>query len=477
MTKDSSDPVEADPAQPFRPIGPATGDRARTVTVVGLGKIGLPLAVQFAGAGFRVLGADVDATVVDQVNRAVEPFPGEADLGRRLRDVVAAGHLLATTDTAAAVRESATVVVVVPLVVDEQANPDFTIVDAATSAVAAGLGPGTLVIYETTLPVGTTRTRLAPALADRSGRTPGDDLFVAMSPERVYSGRIFADLARYPKLVGGLDEASTARAVAFYRQALSFDDRDDLARANGVWAVGPPDAAEFVKLAETTYRDVNIALANTFAVYADALGIDFGLVADAANSQPFSHLHRPGVAVGGHCIPVYPRLYLAGDPAARLVETAREVNEGMPAHVVGLLADRLQAQGRALTGSRVVVLGAAYRGGVRETFLSGAFPLVHRLAELGARPLVHDPLYSEAELRAYGCEPYHLGEPADAAIVQADHALYARITAGDLPGIRAIVDGRGVTDPRGWQDVDYTVVGRADAGSRPGPAQPGGTPS
>lgn len=452
-------------------------ERSATVTVVGLGKIGLPLAVQFAGAGFRVIGADINPKVVDQVNRAEEPFPGEADLARRLDEVVEAGSLHATTDTVSAVRESGIVVIVVPLVVDAQARPDFSIVDAATASVAEGLAPDTLVIYETTLPVGTTRLRLAPALAEGSGLTLGEDLFVVMSPERVYSGRIFADLCHYPKLVGGLDDASTARALDFYRQALTFDERPDLPRRNGVWAVGNTEAAELVKLAETTYRDVNIALANTFAVYSDSLGIDFDLIAQAANSQPFSHLHRPGVAVGGHCIPVYPRLYLSGDPGAKLVTTAREVNEEMPAHVIDLLASSLKAQGHDLAGQRVVVLGAAYRGGVKETFLSGVFPLADRLRELGATPLVHDPLHTEDELKAYGFEPYHLGEPCDAAIVQADHALYAQLTPHDLPGIRAIVDGRGTTDPRAWQDVAHTVLGRASAPPRDDALHGGGTQS
>ncbi|WP_432559710.1 nucleotide sugar dehydrogenase [Granulicoccus sp. GXG6511] len=457
------------PAAPSAP--PTRHEAADTVTVVGLGKIGLPLAVQFATAGFRVLGADINPTVVDQVNDGIEPFPGETDLARRLGEVVRTGRLTATTDTAGAVARSGTVVIVVPLVVDETAEPDFAIVDAATAQVAVGLQPGTLVSYETTLPVGTTRTRLVPALVTASGLIPGEDLFVVMSPERVYSGRIFADLSKYPKLVGGLDPESTRRGVAFYERALTFDDRSDLPRPNGVWAIGSTEAAELVKLAETTYRDVNIALANTFAVYADSLGIDFSLIAEAANSQPFSHLHSPGVNVGGHCIPVYPRLYLSGDPAARLVATAREVNDAMPEHVVELLAERLIRVGVPIRDARVVILGAAYRGGVKETFYSGAFALARHLADRGAVPLVHDPLFTDAELRAKGLEPYHLGDRCDAAIVQADHADYREIGPADLPGVRTIVDGRATTDPERWQDVDHTVLGRTRATGQ------GGNPS
>lgn len=434
-------------------------ERVRTVTVVGLGKVGLPLAVQFAGAGWQVVGADVSAAVVALAGRGEVPFPGEHDLDRRLADVVARGRLTATTDTTEAVTRSAVVVVVVPLIVDAKACPDFTIIDAATAAISAGLRPGTLVSYETTLPVGTTRTRLAPALATGSGLDLGRELFVAMSPERVLTGRVFRDLAAYPKLVGGLDAECTRRAEAFYRSVLTFDDRPDLHRPNGVWAVGNTDAAELIKLAETTYRDVNIALANTFAVHAESLEIDYAVVAQAANSQPYSHLHAAGVAVGGHCIPVYPQIYLAGDPQARLVRTAREVNLGMPSHVVVQLAAALDAQGIELAGCRVVVLGAAYRGGVKETAFSGVFRLAELLHERGAVVAVHDPLFSDDELAAHGLTAHHLGETCQGAIVQADHDRYAALSKDDLPGVRAIVDGRGITPDVGWAGVRRIVLG------------------
>src|SRR5690606_9964362 len=161
------------------------------------------------------------------------------------------------------------------------------------------------------------------------------------------------------------------------------------------------------KLAETTYRDVNIGLANQFAKFAAAHGIDIYKVIDASNSQPYSHIHRPGIAVGGHCIPVYPRLYLSGDPDATIVSTARAANAMMPGYAVSLLAE---AYG-PLTGARVVVLGAAYRGGVKETAFSGVFATVDALRVRGAVPVVHDPMYTDDELRALGFTPYHLGEP------------------------------------------------------------------
>jgi len=427
------------------------------ITVVALGKIGLPLAVQFARKGHTVIGADVNVTTVNQVNDGIEPFPGEAHLAQYLAEVIESGNLIATTDTTAAVAQSDAVVVVVPLFVDDQGVPDFGWMDAATTAIGNGLKPGTLVSYETTLPVGTTRTRFAPMLEELSGLTAGVDFHLVFSPERVFTGRVFADLRKYPKLVGGIDAASGARGVKFYEDVLDFDARPDLLRTNGVWDLGSCEASELAKLAETTYRDVNIALANQFALFSESHGIDVQKVIDASNSQPFSHIHRPGIAVGGHCIPIYPRFYLWNDPAATVVSAARSANAAMPAHVVNTLA-KIHGD---LKGQRVVVLGAAYRGGVKEAAFSGVFPTVSALKETGAIVFVHDPMYTDVELAHYGFDAYHYGESVDAAIVQADHGEYRDLTSAQLPGVRTILDGRGITDENNWKGVRYHVVGRA----------------
>jgi nucleotide sugar dehydrogenase len=427
------------------------------ITVVALGKIGLPLAVQFASRGHQVIGADVNPVTVEQVNAGQEPFPGEAELAEKLRDVVSRGLFSATTDTSSAVAESDAVVIVVPLFVDADGVPDFGWMDAATRDVARGLQPGTLVSYETTLPVGTTRNRFLPMLEEGSGLRLGTDFNLAFSPERVFSGRIFLDLRRYPKLVGGVDAVSGERAVSFYDEVLDFDPRPDLPRPNGVWDLGSSEASELAKLAETTYRDVNIGLANQFARFAADNGIDVYEVIAACNSQGFSHIHQPGIAVGGHCIPIYPRMYLWNDPSATVVRAAREANAAMPAYAVGLL----EGVFGELTGARVAVLGAAYRGGVKETAFSGVFATVDALRSRGADVLVHDPLYSDEELVALGWTPYHLGDRVDAAIVQTDHAAYREIGAGDLPGIRALVDGRRVTDADLFPGVARRVLGTA----------------
>jgi nucleotide sugar dehydrogenase len=424
------------------------------ICVVALGKIGLPLAVQFADKGHHVVGADIDERVVDLVNAGEEPFPGEHQLGEKLAAAVKDGRLRATTDTAAAVAESEAVVLVVPLFVDAEGVPDFRAMDSATRAVASGLRPGTLVSYETTLPVGTTRNRWATMLAEGSGLEAGKDFSLVFSPERVLTGRVFADLRKYPKLVGGIDEASAAHGVRFYEAVLDFDDRPDLDHPNGVWDLGSAEAAELAKLAETTYRDVNIGLANQFARYADSIDVGIMKVIEACNTQPYSHIHRPGIAVGGHCIPIYPRIYLWNDPAATVVRSAREANAQMPSYAVDLLA----AAYGDLSDARVLVLGAAYRGGVKETAFSGVFPTVEELRRRGATVFVSDPLYGAAELEGLGLPP-HEGEDVDAVVVQTDHAAYRTLASEDLPGVKVLVDGRRVTDPARWEGVRRIVIG------------------
>ncbi len=413
-----------------------------TACVVALGKIGLPLAVQIASKDERVIGADIDPSVVELVANGKEPFPGEADLEEKLNKVIDSGMLRATTNTTEAVRESDYVIVVVPVIVDKQGNPDFTAIDAATNDIAKGLKTGCLISYETTLPIGTTRNRFLPALESKSGLKCGTDFFLCHSPERVFSGRIFADLRKYPKLVGGTDSESSRKAVEFYKRILDFDHRDDLEKPNGVWDLGTSEAAEMAKLVETTYRNVNIALANEFALHAQDLGLDIFPVIDAANSQPFSHIHQPGIAVGGHCIPVYPKFYMASDTECDLPAVSVEMNESMPVRVIEMVRDEISS----LDGKRVAILGAAYRGGVKETAFSGVFPLAVEIEKQGGIPVVHDPMYSANELKEIGLLSFDLKEHCDVAIVQADHEIYAELTADDLPGVSHLFDGRNIVN-------------------------------
>jgi len=428
------------------------------ICVVAMGKIGLPLAVQFASMGHKVIGTDVNENTVKFINDGLEPFPGEAYLQEKLVQVVASGNLVATSDTTGSVEKSEVVVVVVPLFVDSEGVPDFGWLDDATVSIGRGIKKGTLVSYETTLPVGTTRNRFAKILEVESGLTAGVDFYLAFSPERVFTGRVFEDLRKYPKLVGGINEVSGQKAKEFYESVLEFDYRNDLPKENGVWNLGSCEASELAKLAETTYRDVNIGLANQFARFSESQGIDIYSVIEACNSQPFSHLHQPGIAVGGHCIPIYPRMYLWNDPSATIVQAARDANSNMPSYAV----DMLEKYHGSLKGQSVVVLGASYRGGVKETAFSGVFAIVEALIKKGAVPLVNDPLYTHEELKALMFTPYDFGMPADAAIIQANHLEYSSINSDDLPGVRTVLDGRKLLKPNQLHNANVFVLGASN---------------
>ncbi len=420
------------------------------IAVVGLGHIGLPLAVQYASRGHDVLGIDLDQRIIDAIAGGVSPHDDEQALIDLVPELAADGRLRAVTwDQADDVRSRDAVVVIVPVVVDADRRIEFGPIDAATRDLARRIGPGTLVVYETTLPVGTTRDRLAPMLVEGSGLALDEDLFVAFSPERVLVGRVFLDLRRYPKIVGGTSDESTRRAVEFYRAVL-----DDEAE---VWAVASAETAEMTKLAETTYRDVNIAYANELARYAARRGIDVAEVIGAANSQPYSHIHQPGVGVGGHCIPVYPHFLFNDDDELRIPPLARDINEGMGAWAVDQVEDRLGS----LDGEPVLVLGIAYRGDVREDAFSSAFRLRDELLAAGARVFASDPYFGDDHLRALGFEPYDLDapEPVRVAILQAAHRAFLDLDPARLPGVEFVLDGRNALDAERWRSAGVTYVG------------------
>ncbi|WP_354640660.1 nucleotide sugar dehydrogenase [Kitasatospora camelliae] len=426
----------------------------RDICVVGLGRIGLPLAVQFAAKGHLVTGTDTDPETVAGAAAGRGPHAADAELDELLAEAVADGRLRASTDTTAAAAGADAVVLALPLDIGPDGEPDFQALDAATDAVAAGLRPGALVSYESTLPVGTLRGRFARRLEAGSGLVAGRDFWLVASPERTRTGRALADLRHHPKLVGGIDPDSTRQGAEFYRAVLDFDSRPDLPRINGVWELDGAETAELAGLAESAYRDVNIALVNQLARFADRVGVDLDQVIEACNSRPHTRLHRPGIAVGGHRVPVHPRLYLWNDPHATVVRAAREANEALPGYAVGLLEGALGP----LTGVGVRILGASYRGGVRETGNSGVFPLVTALRAAGAEVSVSDPRYTPGELAALGLPPDE-GKPAAALVVQADHPEYRDLGAADHPDVRVLLDGRRITDPARWEGVRRIVLG------------------
>ncbi|HEX6029951.1 MAG TPA: nucleotide sugar dehydrogenase [Tepidiformaceae bacterium] len=416
------------------------------VAVIGIGRIGLPLAAKIAASGHTVVGCDINASLVELVNRGDNPLPDEAGLGKLLRQVIASGSLEATTDTVTAVSTSQVVLFAVAVDVDREGRADLSSLLSAANDVAHGMKPGTLCIFDTTLPIGTTRNVFAPAL-EAGGLQLGRDFSVAFSPERLLMGRVIEDLTKYPKVVGGVDEAAGERAAAFYREVFGGD----------VMLLANAETAELSKLAEGVYRDLNIALANELAMVADTYSIDINEVTRAANSQPYCHLHVPGTGVGGHCIPVYPRFLIQGDGPSDLAALGRSINDSMP----GYAAARVEELLGTLQGKRVLILGLTFRPNVAVTPHTNAVDLLREFTDRGANVEGHDALLSDTGIRELGFMPAR--EPLtsyDVVVVHAYHQAYATL---DWPAIAPlVVDARNALDRATVEShsVRYLGIGR-----------------
>ena len=446
---------------------PWTGEpgTAGKAVVVGAGKMGLPLAAQFGRHGWDVTAVDVNQVVVDAINAGHSHVAEEPGLAEAVAEMHAAGRLRATTDAAAATREADVVVLIVPVMLDDGHQPNYRYMDSAVDSIAPGIHPGVTVIFETTLPVGDTRSRFTPMMERASGLKGDVDFFVAFSPERLFSGAVFANLATYPKLVGGIGPESGRRAANFYDGVLDAE----------IVAMSCAEAAEFSKLADTTYRDVNIALANDFARYADRVGVDIQEVIDAANSQPYSHIHQPGIGVGGHCIPVYPHLILSRAPDLDVIAVSRRTNDEQ----VGLAIKALESLLGGLDDVPVLVLGLTYRENVKELAYSRALPLMERLSFHGAQVSAYDPLLDDAEIEQCCATPYHWGEtaPFRAIVTQTADAVWTTIDFARFPELEVVLDGRNsLRDVDLPEGVGYMGIGVQAANRRRAVSPPPRTP-
>ncbi len=442
--------------QPEKSIRQAVASGDVTIAVYGLGKMGLPLAAVFADAGARVIGADIDESVVATINQGICHVTGEPGLPELVERNVDEGRLSATSDLVRAAEAADVMIILVPTLLDDDNNPDMSIVQSVCRDIAKGLDPGDFVIQESTVPPRTTRDMIIPIL-EESGHKVGD-FGVAHCPERTASGRAIIDITgAYPKIVGGVDGASTETARSLYSTI----------NKKGVIAVSDVTAAESVKVFEGLYRDVNIALANELAMVCDELGIDAREVFDAANTQPYSHIHAPGCGVGGHCIPVYPYFIInTVESSTDMLRLARRINDGMPAYTVDLLESALREIGAGISGARVLLLGVTYRGDVNETRFSPAIDMINELKRRGAEVFAYDPVLGSGVQR-FGAIPSDLNsiDSIDAILIASDHAEFKEID-WDLLGRRmrhkVVVDGRGVLDPEELRlrRYLYRAVGR-----------------
>ena len=360
-------------------------DRSALIGIVGLGYVGIPLAVEFAEAGYKVLGFDVTKRVVDGINAGrshVQDIP-DARLGK----IVTAGKLSATTDLSR-LKEPDLVAICVPTPLSKTHDPDISFVSAATDSVARTVRPGQAVVLQSTTYPGTTRELMLPAL-EKTGLKVGEDFFLAFSPERVDPGNPKYNTHNTPKIVGGITPACTRVVTALYQPAIET-----------LVAVSSPEAAELVKLLENTFRSVNIGLVNEMAIVCDKLGVDVWEVIDAASTKPFGFMRfTPGPGVGGHCIPLDPH-YLAWKMRSlnyrtRFIELAGEINSEMPEYWVEKVVSALNDQGKPAKGSTVLVVGIAYKKDIDDLRESPALDVIKLLERLRAVVRYHDPFIPE----------------------------------------------------------------------------------
>jgi UDP-N-acetyl-D-glucosamine dehydrogenase len=411
------------------------------IGIIGLGYVGLPLAVAFAEAGHEVVGLDVDAAKVEALNAGVShvediPDAALAPLGERLRATTAYADLAAC--------EAAIICVPTPLT--DSREPDLSYLEQAASSLAAILRPGQLVVLESTSYPGTTRERLQPIL-EGSGLATGTDFHLAFSPERIDPGRTDFTIRTTPKLVGGITDACTERARDLYGEI-----------CDEVVLLSTPEAAELAKLLENIFRSVNIALVNELSQLCDRLGIDVWEVVGAAATKPFGFMRfEPGPGMGGHCLPIDP-FYLAYrarqlDFYPEFIELAGKVNQAQPAFCVERIERALNEAGKPVNGSRILILGVSYKGGVGDVRESPALKIIGRLQDLGGDVAYHDPFV--AELPGHGLASVDL-EPG---LAEADLAAIVTAHPGtDFADVVAratrVIDFRGVT--RGLDAANVT---------------------
>jgi UDP-N-acetyl-D-glucosamine dehydrogenase len=414
--------------------------RTALIGVVGLGYVGLPLAVEFAAAGYRVLGFDVSRRVVDGVTAGRSHVQDVAS--QRLEPLVRSGRIAATDDLTR-MNEPDCIAICVPTPLSKTRDPDVSYIVKAAESVARTLRAGQAIVLESTTYPGTTRELMLPTLQQR-GLNVGEDFFLAFSPERVDPGNPQWGTRNTPRVVGGVTPACTRVVTALYRPAIET-----------LVPVSSPEAAELVKLLENTFRSVNIGLVNEMAIVCDKLGVDVWEVIEAAATKPFGFMKfTPGPGLGGHCIPIDPH-YLAWKMRAlnyktRFIEVAGEVNAEMPEFWVSKVVEALNNQARAVRGARVLVVGVAYKRDIDDMRESPAIDIIRLLQRLGAEVRYHDPhvpaiTEDAVQLRSVPLDAEQV-RGADCVVIVTDHSGLDYAMVGREA--RAVVDTRHVLGRR-----------------------------
>ncbi len=395
-------------------------DEAR-MAVIGMGYVGLPLAVVFAEAGFDVTGIDLNAGKTESINRGESYIPDIET--ERLKKLVDAGRIKATTDFSV-LKNIDLVSICVPTPLRKTGDPDLSFINSASELLAPYLHQGMAIVFESSTYPGTTREMVLPKITEQNGLTVGEDFFLVFSPERIDPGRKDWTTKNTPKVIGGMTDQCTEIVTAWYGQAIDM-----------VVPVSSPEVAEMTKLLENTFRMINIGLVNELAIMCDRLKIDVWEVIDAAATKPFGFMKfSPGPGLGGHCIPIDP-LYLSWKMKtlqynARFIDLASEINTNMPRHAVRKVQDALNLHHKCLNGAKIIVLGAAYKPDIDDMRESPSLDVIHLLKEQKADVCYHDPYVPQIDLEDMLMDSvsdqdlFSIIEAVDCVVIVTNHSCY-----------------------------------------------------
>jgi UDP-N-acetyl-D-mannosaminuronic acid dehydrogenase len=423
-------------------------NRSLRIAVIGLGWMGLPTACLLAEVGFNVTGVDVDLRVVKAINEKKTPI-AEPGIDVLVKKNVDDGRLRATSSAKEAAANNNAIIIIVPTCLTENKKPDYTAVEKACREIGRSLKKGSIVVLESTIGPGSTEGFVKDTLERTSGLKAGEDFSLAYSPIRGTAGRVIKDIQSYPRIVGGLDKRSLDLASSLIESIV----KDKIIKVKNL------RTAEAVKLLENIYRDVNIALVNEISILCERLGIDFDEAMQAANSQPYSHLHSPSMGVGGHCIPVNPYFLLekADDHGVdlRMMKLARKINDNMYGHAMKLISDALRVCGKKIRRSKIAVLGVSFRANAKDTRHSVAKTVIEALQKKGATVTVFDPKFTGEELKGLGYNGFsrveRAVENADCILMTVGHEEFKTIPLSRLGPLMkrpaAIIDCGHIIDP------------------------------
>jgi len=429
--------------------------RSRTVKVVvfGLGHIGLPKAVIIAKAGYQVTGVDPNSKIVEAISKGCIST-NEPELCNLTKQVTQKGLLKATLNGSTTIKESDIIVICVPTPIKEDKTPDLSYIDDTCKTIAHNLGKGRLIIVESTLPPRTTKTFIAPILEKGSGLRCGLDFWLAQCPERIAPGKPLKEFVENDRVIGGYNAESAAVAAEFLKTFVK-----------GNILITDATTAEVVKLAENTFRGINIAFANQLALICEEVGADAIEVIELANTHPRVNIHTPGPGVGGPCLPKDSYLLIQETKLTKpnIVKTARQINDYMPKHIVKISLQALKNAGKNIKDSKIAILGTAYKANVDESRLSPSKPIIHELIRLGAETVVYDPRCNESFGAKRASSIHEAVKGADCLTIITDHTEFKNLNLKQIKELMnskpVIIDGRRVINPHNAKNMSFIYYG------------------